>query len=282
MLSIPNLPKCTSYGCSGNAVSGPVGGWYCGIHHGGRHVNPPRIEDIKSHIDGEFETVKFKDKKAKYYENLPKILELGVSVDFLHHFPAFVGRQTLLRNFTLYELYKKTLGISGHVAEVGVYKGAGSILFGKLIQMFEPESLTMVHGFDHWKGTDGDTDASLQVAGGNVADENKVHELVRLQDLQDIVKLHSLDARTGFPDFFEKHPHLQFKMIFLDSGTYEVTSAAIKALWPRLNRGGVIIFDQYNNEVAPGETRAIHELLPNEKIETMFPSWMPSSFIIKK
>ena len=69
--------------------------------------------------------------------------------------------------------------------------------------------------------------------------------------------------------------------MFLDSGTYECTSAAIKAFWPRLNVGGIMVFDQYNNEVSPGETRAVTELLPNEKIETMQPSWMPASFIVK-
>ena len=211
-----------------------------------------------------------------------RILSLGESVDFLHHFPAYVGRQTLLRNLTLYELYKKTLGVSGHIAEVGVYKGAGSILFGKLVQIYEPESLTMVHGFDHFCGTDADTDAKLQVAGGNLAAEIKVRELIHLQNLSGMVKIHNLDARAELPDFFNKHPHLRFKLVFLDSGTYEVTSAAIKALWPRLNVGGIMVFDQYNNEVAPGETRAIHELLPEEKIKTIFPSWMPSSYVVKR
>ncbi len=237
---------------------------------------------MKSHRDGTLETIKFATRKAVYYESLRKIIELGEAEDFLHHFPAFVGRQTLLRTFTLYELYKRTLGISGHVCEVGVYKGAGSILLGKLIQMYEPESLTMVHGVDHWRGTDDDTDAELQVAGGNVADETKVRELIRLQDLEKIVKIHNLDARTDFPEFFEKYPHLRFKLVFLDSGTHAVTSASIKSLWPRLNVGGIIVFDQYNHEVAPGETKAVHELLPNEKIETILPSWMPAHYIVKK
>jgi len=74
---------------------------------------------------------------------------------------------------------------------------------------------------------------------------------------------------------------LRFKMVFLDSGTYSVTSASIKALWPRLNVGGIMVFDQYNNEVAPGETRAVQELLPDEKIQTIQPSWMPCSYICK-
>ena len=237
---------------------------------------------MKSHKQGSLETAKFAERRAKYHENLPKILDLVTEKsDFLDYFPSYVGNLTLNRYFTLYELYKKTLGISGHIAEIGVFKGAGSILFGKLIQMIEPDSLTMVHGFDHFGGIDDDTDAKLQLVGGDSSDESKLRELIRLQNLDSTVKIHNLDARTGFPKFFDENSHLRFKLIFLDSGTYNVTKASIEALWPRLNVGGIMIFDQYNNEVAPGETKAIHELLPDAKIETLPGSWMPGAYIVK-
>ena len=44
-----------------------------------------------------------------------------------------------------------TLGVAGHIAEIGVYKAAGTLFFAKLTKIFEPESLTLVHGFD-WFG----------------------------------------------------------------------------------------------------------------------------------
>jgi hypothetical protein len=238
---------------------------------------------MKSHINGTLETLKFADRRPQYEEYMAKIPLLGCKMDeIIENFPAFVGKMTLNRCFTLYELYKKTLGISGHIAEIGVYKGFGSILFGKLTQIFEPESLTMVHGFDHWGGTDATTDSPLQIVGGNKANEHTVRELIQLQGLDSTVKIHNLDVVTGLDSFFERYPHLQFKLVFLDSGTYDCTSSAIKALWPRLNVGGIMIFDQNNHEVAPGESQAIRELLPNEKIETIPGSWMPNSYIIKK
>ncbi len=243
------------------------------------------MKEVRSHIDGQFETVKFADRREKYYKTLPRILELaGEKKDLLHYFPAFAGTLTLTRYFTLYELYKRTLGLAGHIAEIGVYKGAGSLLFGKLTQMFEPDSLTMVHGFDHFRGTDSSTDAELQVAGGNLSSEEAVRDLVRLQGLDGTVKIHNLDVcsdENGLVPFFDKRPHLRFKLVFLDSGTFEVTKKSIESFWPRLLPGGIMIFDQYNNEVAPGETRAVSELLPGQKIETIGGSWMPSAFTIK-
>ncbi len=238
---------------------------------------------MKSHIEGTLETVKFSKRRKEYHENLVKIMELGYSKeDLIHYFPSFVGTQTLNRCFTLYELYKRTLGIAGHIAEIGVHKGFGSMLFGKLVQLNEPESLTMVHGYDHFCGIDVSTDSPLQVPGGDASNEGMLRELIRLQNLDGVVKVHNLDATKDFPDFFEKYSHLQFKLVFIDSGTYDITSASIANFWPRLSVGGIMIFDQYNNEVAPGETRAVKELLPNEKIEALQDSWMPSAFVVKK
>lgn len=237
---------------------------------------------IKSHIKGTLETMKFDHRRPDYELYMSKLPLLGVRFDeYIEYFPAFAGHMTLNRYFTLYEMYKKTLGIAGHIAEIGVYKGAGSLLFAKLIQIFESESLTMVHGFDHFKGTDSDTDSSLQIVGGNLSDEGMLREIVDLQKLDHIVKIHNMDATKDWAGVFEKYPHLRFKLIFLDSGTYSVTLASIEALWPRLNIGGIMVFDQYSNEVAPGETKAIHELLPNEKIQTIPNSWMPNSYILK-
>ena len=237
---------------------------------------------MKSHKLGELETLKHEHLREGYEAYLAKLKTMGYETeDFLHHFPAFVGHLTLARNLMLNELYKKTLGIAGHIAEVGVYRGAGSLLFGKLIQIFEPNSLTMCHGFDHWQGTDADTDAALQVAGGNLEQESRVRELIRLQGLDNIVKLHNLDARTGFPEFFENHSHLRFRLVFLDSGTYAVTKASLEALWDRLNVGGVMVFDQYDHEVAPGETKAIHEYFYGEKMESFSWGWTPTAYVVK-
>lgn len=237
---------------------------------------------MKSHTPGTLETVKYAAKRAKYHDNLAKILDLGYEKeDFIHYFPAFAGDMTILRNLTLYEFYKSTLGIAGHIAEIGVYKGASSILFGKLVQMLEPNSLTMVHGFDWFKGTDAVPENPLQVQGGNLEDETRLRELIRLQELDGTVKVHNLNVETDLHKFFQQHPHLQFKLVFLDSGTYECTSAAIRAFWPRLAVGGVMIFDQYNNEVSPGETRAVQELLPNVQVKQMKDAWMPASYVVK-
>jgi hypothetical protein len=234
------------------------------------------------HKLGQFETVKFAHRRPDYAHAMQEILSMGYTADeYLHHFPAFVGHMTLWRALTLYELYKKTLGIAGHIADVGVYVGASALLFGKLMQIFEPESLSMVHGFDWFKGTHVSKEDTLQIEGAHQEDETRLRKLIACQKLDHVVKVHKLDVAKEIEGFFAANPHLRFKLVFLDSGTYDVVSSAIRAFWPRLTPGGLLVLDQFNHEVAPGEVRAIHELLPNEKVETIPNSWMPNAYIQK-
>jgi len=236
----------------------------------------------RDYKEGEFESVKFARRRPDYQAAEAQMLSLGYSPqDYLHHFPAFVGHMTLWRNLTLYELYKKTLGISGHIAEVGVYKGSTSLLFAKLVEIFEPESLTLVHGFDWFKGTKPSEDEKLLIEGTYLEDEQRLRELVRLQKLDHVLKIHRLDVAQELDAFFADHAHMRFKLVFLDAGLYAVVSSAIRAFWPRLTPGGLLVLDQYNHELAPGEVRAVAELLPNERVKTIPNSWMPNAFIQK-
>lgn len=81
--------------------------------------------------------------------------------------------------------------------------------------------------------------------------------------------------------FFDEHPHVQFKIVFMDSGTYEVTRTCLPYFWPRLLPGGVMILDQFNHEISPGETRAVREYLPDVPVHTYGFTNHPSAYIVK-
>lgn len=105
------------------------------------------------YVPGSLESSKFEHLREPYYEGLEKIKKLGYSFeDLIHYFPSFCGHLTLARYLCLIECYQRTLGVAGHMAEIGVYKAAGSMLFAKLSQIYEPNSLVQVHGFDWFRG----------------------------------------------------------------------------------------------------------------------------------
>lgn len=232
--------------------------------------------------EGKYETRKFADRRKPYYDGLAEILSLGYTPeDLLHHFPSFVGHMTLSKFFTLYELYKMTLGVAGHIAEAGVYKAAGSLLFAKLTQIFEPESFTLVHGFDWFEGTKPTEEEPNVLEGSYKEDHQRIQRLIKAQQLDRIVHIHKLDLKTELESFFENTPYMQFKLIYLDAGQYDIVMSCLRNFWPRLTSGGIMIFDQFNQELSPGETRAVKEFMPDAKIRTLPYSWMPTAYVVK-
>lgn len=247
------------------------------------------------------EYTKFNARRTPYRKALAAIQEMGFTFsDYMHHSPSFVGHMNLARFLALHETYKQTLGLAGHIAEIGVWKASCLLYFAKLTQIYEPESPTLVHGFDWFKGTLWGADEQ----NGHVQDllhesttseeENRfrsnaeanemyatVKKLIAVQDLDHVVYLHKLDLTKELDRFFEEHPHIQFKIVLMDSGTYEVTKACLPHFWPRLISGGVMILDQFNHEISPGETRAVREYLPDVPVHTYGFTNHPSAYIVK-
>jgi len=238
----------------------------------------------QGHTYGKFESVKFNHRRDDFYRYVDYLKHRNVPPeDFVYNFTAYIGHMTLNRCLTIYELYKKVLGVAGHVADVGVYEGASSLLFAKLIKIFESEALTLCHGFDWFQGmVVGEKDSKLTSNGGYKSEYEDVLELVRMQGMDKILKIHNLDLRVDIPGFFEQNNHLRFKLVMMDCGRYDVVKACLPFFWERLNKNGIIIFDQYSNELAPGETGALHECLHDVAIQTIPNSWTPSAYIIKK
>jgi hypothetical protein len=234
------------------------------------------------YIPGDLETQKHASRKEPYYNGLQKIKSLNYEVeDFIHYFPCFTGSQTLSRYLSFYECYKNTLGLAGHIAEVGIYKGASFLFFSKLTQIFEPNSFTQVHGFDWFKGNAPSASESNIVENSDAEPYERLMELIKAQNIENIAKVHNLDVTKELTAFFNKYTHLRFKMVFLDAGMYEVVKACLPLFWERLNKGGYLILDQYNFDIAPGETHAVHEVLGDVQVQTFPWGWMPTAYIVK-
>ncbi len=238
----------------------------------------------KGHKFGVNESVKFDYRRKDFYEYMSWLNNKEISAtELMDEVPAYIGHMNLNRILTIYELYKKTLGLAGHIADVGVYKGYSSLLFAKLVKIFEHESLTIVHGFDWFEGSNPTIDdPEYIVKGGYKSDYEEVMELVSLQRLDNILKIHKMDLTKDCPRFFEANRYLKFKLVMMDAGLYEVMKASLPWFWERLAVGGIMILDQYSHEFAPGETLAVNEIIPQAIVRSIPNSWMPNAYIVKE
>lgn len=233
-------------------------------------------------LSGKFESQKYEHLRADFGKGFNEILSMDFEkTDYVNHFPAFIGHMTLARYLTLYEAYKMTMDVAGHIAEIGVFKASGSLLFAKLIKIFEPNSLTLVHGFDWFKGAKVTEEEKYVEDGECQVSYELIANLIKAQGFSNVLHLHNIDLTKDLGPFFEENSHLKFKLIFLDIGIYDVLKASLGHFWPRLTSGGIIMFDHYSHEFAPGEVRAIDEVIPNAKVKTFPFGWMPTAYIIK-
>ena len=238
----------------------------------------------RRHKPGKFESNKFEFRRSSYISYLKTVKTMGYSFeDLLHYFPCFVGEMTLSRVLALYEGYKIVNGVCGHIADVGMFKGSSSFLFSKLVNIFEPNSLVQVHGFDWFEGNQPDLWEKNIIPSGGKESYSRVKKLNEIQSLSNILNIHKIDLTKDLSSFFEENTHLRFKLVFMDAGMYSVVKNALPFFWDRLTKGGIIIFDQYNFDASPGETKAVSEVLNDFECEIKsFPfTWMPTAYIKK-
>jgi O-methyltransferase len=220
---------------------------------------------------------------AEFHRAIDSIVEMNFAEkDYIHHSTLFTGHVNLARTLALYELYRKTDGLSGHIAEAGVWKGATFLFLAKLVEIFEPRAPTQVHGFDWFKGMSvTKDDGDLMEQGSYTGDKKSLERLIELQKLDNICCLHDLDLANDLEEFLDKRQDLRFKLVFLDAGTYDVVKSNITHFWPRLETSGIMVFDEYLYENAPGETKALREMLPDAKVQSLPWTRAPNAYIIK-
>jgi hypothetical protein len=226
---------------------------------------------------------KYVDDDAIYFEYIRQIDDLyDDAKDIIYNFPAYVGTVNLARYFGLYEIYRRVIDHSGHVADVGTYKGASLLFFAKLIKLFEPHNSTEVHGFDWFKGQNpGDGDDIAQ-AGKYQAEKARLEKLIHLQSLESIAKLNDLDLTGDLGVFFAERPWLRYKLVFLDCGIRAVMEAVLSHFWPRLIVGGIVVLDHFNDPTSPSESDVIDRFAARAEMLQIRYTRSPTAFLIKK
>lgn len=233
--------------------------------------------------DKYFGAGKFLDVDEKYFESLEEILKMDIETrDFIYQFPVFVGQVNIGRYLFFYDLYKRVMDLSGHMADVGTFKGASFLFAAKLLKLFEPYNLTQVHGFDWFEGMIPSEQDDASQKNKYKADYAVLKRLVELQGLNDVAILHKMDVTKELEGFFADYPHFRFKWVFIDCGISDVLEKSLEHFWPRLVRGGVLIMDHYNCEVSPTESNWVDRFIGNNYIRQMPFNRQPTAYVIKE
>jgi hypothetical protein len=206
----------------------------------------------------------------------------------LETFPKYARRQSLKRFLAMYEIFKRVLGVKGSIVECGVFRGFGLMSWAKLSTILEPENLTRrVYGFDTFAGFPSVApEDQSKFAKSNVGDlkSGSYEELTALIEQYDRdrflghipkVELVKGDITKTAPAFVESHPHLMVSLLFIDCDLWEPTKAALEAFMPRMPKGAILAFDELDNPLWPGETRAVLEHVGLNTLRLQRLEWDP-------
>jgi Macrocin-O-methyltransferase (TylF) len=219
--------------------------------------------------------------------------------DILESFPVYARRVNITRFLAHYELYRQIRDLPGNIVEVGVYRGVSLLSWAKFLEIFHAGDRTRrVYGFDNFAGftdlheKDGaETErGNKQVGGWNAGpfrDElmqhiDMFHEDSFLPRAKRVVMTEG-DIRITAQKFADENPGVRISLLHLDVDLYEPTLAALKAFYPLVVKGGLVVFDEYGLVEWPGESKAVEEYFgDNMPVLEKFPfTSLPGGFFKK-
>ena len=200
--------------------------------------------------------------------------------DKLNNYSKYTRRQAVTKTLAQYEIFKRVLHVKGSIVECGVLRGGSLFTWLHLSSILEPVNFTRrIYGFDTFEGFAAVADQdrgglSQHVRSGDLRGSTyeeltalaKIHDANRL--VNHIDKLHFVrgDATKTIPTFIETHAHLVVSLLYLDFDLYEPTCMAIEHFLPRMPKGAILAFDELDNPLWPGETRAVIDSLGFNKL----------------
>jgi len=188
-----------------------------------------------------------------------------------------------------YELFKQVLNVPGSIVECGVFKGASLARFSIFRDLFGNPYSKKIIGFDtfgDFPETSFEADKKVRQkfideAGNQSISVEQMIQVLKHKKCDSNVELVSGNICHTVPKYVEGHPELKISLLNLDTDIYEPAVTILEHLYPRIEKGGVLILDDYGH--FPGETKAIDKYFRNENVTIhKFPFCMRPCYIVKE
>jgi len=167
----------------------------------------------------------------------------------------------------LEKVLEKDYGHGGAVVEFGCYIGTTSLFIRRLLDVHNDHR--EFHVYDSFEGLPPKTPQDESRAGDQFqAGELAVSKKQFLQQFQKAGLRPPSIHKGWFGSLTEADVPDSIAFAFLDGDFYESIRDSLRLVLPRMQRGGVIIIDDYAREALPGAAKAVHELLPHSQIQT--------------
>jgi hypothetical protein len=156
------------------------------------------------------------------------------------------------------KLFEKVKNLNGDIVECGVFKGAGIAIWLKLLDRYSPHDIRKVIGFDFFdssfvKSLSGKDEEMMSQVFSRCAIDDGCISLETISDKltntcklsQDRFQLVKGDISITSKEYVDNRPGFRISLLYLDLDLEEPTYNALCNLYPRIVKGGVIVFDEH-------------------------------------
>lgn len=197
----------------------------------------------------------------------------------------FSDNERLTKIINHYELIKKYKNIKGDIFEFGIFKGTSLIRTLHFVKFLKLNK--KVYGFDAFgnfpkKNLTINSDKKFSKthdAGSPGLSDKTINKILKKKKLLNY-KLIKGNVLNTLKPFLKKY-NSRISMLFMDLDVYDPTIFVLNNLYARLNKGGVIICDNFN--IVEGETLAFMEFVKLNKLKiNYFDNNRRVAIVIKK
>jgi hypothetical protein len=192
-------------------------------------------------------------------------------------------------------LFNMVKDIPGDIIECGVFKGSGILGWLKIKKILDPNSFKKVIGFDFF-----DTDSLINSLNGD--DKYKMDKLFKTRsfkhenNFKDMLNNKILDCgfskrdfeliegdvMTSTYDFISKRPGVKVSLLYIDLDLEKPTYAVLSALWDRVSKGGIVVFDEYAYHQW-SETIGVDKFFENKNVKIRNLNFnAPTAYVVKE
>jgi hypothetical protein len=174
----------------------------------------------------------------------------------------------------LTNLYCRIKNLPGHVAEVGVADGRNTVIFGKLIELHNDQSVRQYIGFDTFEGfASRDLDRDLHLDENAWKSNSKIAVLDRCinNNIDSYIELIEGDAVVMVPKVLKDHTGRlfqkgkgRFALVYIDCNAYIPAIESMKCFLPHMVPGGVFAIDE---KFQGGESEALLDFATENKLQ---------------
>jgi O-methyltransferase len=169
------------------------------------------------------------------------------------------------RCYVLHRFAKLAAELPGDLAEVGVYKGGTAKLLALTVA---PRAKKHLHLFDTFEGMP-PTDSTADHHHEGDLNDTSLEAVQR--SLRDCSNVHIY--KGFFPDTAGPVEDNKFCMVHIDVDIYKSVKDSCAFFYPRMENGGIMVFDDYGFSSCPGARKAVDEFFA-DKPEA--PVYLPS------